>query len=197
MPIRKRITVVPCLGALGTDFLSHLMGFITTTLKLLQDFVRIRPYTTRLCQSASGLRSFQASSQDSFGFARSGYAEPTVNCRRSGPYTAPEQLPNLTNLTILTPPKCWWVDVMRATASPFGYRSAGDGTASPLRTGWAVSQHSAHDRTRVTQIHSQRVTIWKNVCLLFWRRGVNPFEGAGSRQLLTGGIKIVCQVCLN
>jgi hypothetical protein len=53
------------------------------------------------------------------------------------------------------------------------------------------------DRTRVAQSNSQRVTIWKNVCLLFWTGGANRFEGGECTEVLMGGVKIVCVVCIN
>jgi hypothetical protein len=70
----------------------------------------------------------------------------------------------------------------------------------PWALGWmerVMAQHHPYDEIRVTQINLQRVTIWKNVCLLFLTHGANRFEGGGSRQMLMGGVKTVCQVCMN
>jgi hypothetical protein len=44
-----------------------------------------------------------------------------------------------------------------------------------------MTQHHPYDEIRVAQVGWQRVTIWKNVCLLFWSRGANRFEGTGGR----------------
>jgi hypothetical protein len=52
-------------------------------------------------------------------------------------------------------------------------------------------------RTSVAQIDSQRVTFWKNVCLLFWSFGANHSEGGGDGQMFMDGIKAVCVVCVN
>jgi hypothetical protein len=67
----------------------------------------------------------------------------------------------------------------------------------PYEQGGVTTWHLPTDRTRVAQINSQRVTIWKNVCLLFWSRGANHSEGAGSRVMLMDGVKAVCVVCAN
>jgi hypothetical protein len=49
---------------------------------------------------------------------------------------------------------------------------------------------------RIAQVDLNRVTIWKNVCLLFWSRGVNRFEGAGKGMVLMDGEEMVCVVCV-
>jgi hypothetical protein len=59
-----------------------------------------------------------------------------------------------------------------------------------------MTQHHPYDEIRVAQVGWQRVTIWKNVCLLFWSRGANHSEGSGSGKMLMGGVKMVCMVCV-
>jgi hypothetical protein len=75
-------------------------------------------------------------------------------------------------------------------------RSTGD-AASPLRTGWVMRWRLPTDRTRVAQVFSQRVTIWKSICLFFLSRDVNHFERDESRMMLMDGMQVVCIVCVN
>jgi hypothetical protein len=71
----------------------------------------------------------------------------------------------------------------------------GDGTASPLRTGWAI-RYDRCDEHRVAQGGIKRVTIWKTICLLFWSRGANRCEGAGSEAMLMDWCEIgLCGLC--
>jgi hypothetical protein len=61
----------------------------------------------------------------------------------------------------------------------------------------ATASHRPYDSHRVAQVGWERVTIWKNVCLFFWSRGTNHFEGGGSAVAFMDGVKSVCVVCVN
>jgi hypothetical protein len=66
------------------------------------------------------------------------------------------------------------------------------------QVGWRVlAEYCPTDRTRVAQVEWQRVTIWKSICLFFWSRGTNHFEGDSGGQVLMNGVKVVCLVCAN